>query len=57
MGDAKETLARWRRSHVPVSDRPPGRLRYKARGHVTRHAATREAQVTRAKCGIERTFV
>jgi hypothetical protein len=27
-------------------DRPPGRLRYKARGHVTMHAATGEVQVT-----------
>src|ERR1035437_2357817 len=41
-------------SWCPVNDRCPvtdphwlpGRLRYKARGHVTMHAATGEAQVT-----------
>jgi len=37
------------KSHLgwqPQLDRPPGRLRYKARGHITLHAATGEAPMT-----------
>ena len=37
-------------------DRPPGRLRYKARGHVTMHAATGEVQVTPREMRQLRTF-